>query len=197
VGGAAVAFVLVVAFTPIPNLLSRWMSVTGRPEAADAIVVLGAGGVRPDGTLTDTSMRRTLHGVGLHHRGLAPLLVFSGPASRGMPEEALVRADLARQCDVPPGAILTSSRGRTTRQESQHIGALLRPRGVRKILLVADPQGMARAMGAFEKVGFEVVPAPAGDVDDLAGSPETRLLLMRRVLLETLAWPVYRISGYL
>jgi uncharacterized SAM-binding protein YcdF (DUF218 family) len=142
-------------------------------------------------------MRRTLHGVQLHHRGLAPLVVFSGPARRGMRGEALVRADLARECDIPPAAILTSSQGRTTWQEAVHIGALLRPRGARKILLVADTQGMARAMGAFEKVGFEVVPASTGDVDDLGESPETRLLLMRRVMLEAVAWPLYRISGHL
>ncbi len=196
-GGVTLGLLLGVAFTPLSNLLSRWMSVAGEPEAADAIVVLGAGGVRPDGTLTDSSLRRTLHGVHLYRDGFAPLLVFSGAAARGRRAEALVRADLARQCDIPPGAILTSTEALTTRQESVQIGALLRPRGARRILLVADTQGMGRAVGVFEKAGFEVVPVPTGDVSDLGGSPETRLLLMRRVMLEALAWPVYRISGYL
>jgi uncharacterized SAM-binding protein YcdF (DUF218 family) len=196
VGGVALALLLGVAFTPLPNVLSRWMSVGAEPEPADAIVVLGAGGVRPDGTLTDTSLRRTLHGMQLYRRGLAPLLVLSGPARRGTRAEALARADLARQCGIPAGAILVSWDARTTRQEAVSIGALLLPRGARKILLVADTQGTGRALGVFRSAGFEVVPAPVGDVSDLGGSPETRFALMRRVLMEALAWPVYRLSGY-
>jgi hypothetical protein len=41
-----------------------------------------------------------------------------------------------------------------------------------------------------------VIPSPIGDVSDIGGSAETRLLLMRRVLLELLAWPYYWLSGY-
>lgn len=197
IGALSLGFLLLIAFTPLPELLSQRMSVRGRPEPADAIVILGGGGVRPDGTLADTSMRRTLYGMQLYRRGLAPLLVLSGPASAGRQSEAVVRADLARQCAIPPSAILTAPLGRTTREESVRIVELLRSRGIRKILLVADAQGMGRAMGAFERVGFEVLPAPTGDVSDLGGSPESRLQLMRQVVVELVAWPIYWVSGYL
>ncbi|MFM2210004.1 MAG: hypothetical protein RIQ96_1647, partial [Pseudomonadota bacterium] len=42
------------------------------------------------------------------------------------------------------------------------MAALLRRDGVRRIALVTDAWHMPRAQRAFEKAGFEVVPAPMG-----------------------------------
>ncbi len=196
-GAATVVAFLAAAFTPLPAVLARWMSVTREPERAAAIVVLGADGVRPDGTLGATSLRRALHGMSLYRRGLAPVLVFSGPAFGTRRAEAAVRADLARECDVPAAAILTASRGRTTREEALDIDALLRPRGIRRILLVSDALSMTRAAGAFAKAGFEVVPAPTDGVFELRGGPENRLDLARDVGLALGGWIYYRIAGFL
>jgi hypothetical protein len=60
-------------------VLSRWLSKPPHLEFADAIVVLGAEGVRGNGTLSDASLRRALHGVDLYRRGLAKTIVFTGP----------------------------------------------------------------------------------------------------------------------
>ncbi len=196
-GGAGVALFLGAAFTPLPDLLSRWMSVAGPLKRATAIVVLGGGGVRPDGTLSDSSVRRTLHGIRLYRQGLAPLLVFSGPAIGAGRVEAELRADLARECGISPTVILTQPAGRTTREEAVKLSRLLRPRGISTILLVGDAEGARRAMGVFEKAGFEVLPAPAADVSRYAQRPEERLELARRVALESVAWLYYRLAGYL
>ena len=77
------------------------------------------------------------------------------------------------------------------------LAALLLPRGARRILLVADAQGMRRAAALFERQGFEVLAAPAGDVSSLGGGPEDRLQLSRRILMELTALAYYRLAGYL
>ncbi|MBI3454449.1 MAG: YdcF family protein [Candidatus Rokubacteria bacterium] len=165
-------------------------------EPGDAIVVLGAGGVRGDGTLSDSSLRRAIHGILLYQSGLAPLLVLSGPAGSEGPPEAEVRAALARRLGVPAEVILTEASGHTTREEAAALGAVLRSRGVRRVLLVADWEGMGRARGLFERAGLAVLPAP-DEARGWSGTPEGRLKIMRLVLQEALAGLYYRVAGYL
>ena len=198
VAGAATVLLFVASgFTPLPSWLSEALTERGPLDRADAIVVLGGGGVRGDGELTNVSLRRTRQGLRLYRQGLAPFLVLSGaPSSRGH-VEAEVRARLAVECGVPVSAILTEPSGRTTREEAVAIAQVLQPRGVRRILLVADTEGMGRAAGAFRRTGFEVLPAPAGDVSAQPESPEHRLQLMRRVGIELLGRVYYRLAGYL
>src|SRR5258706_3124726 len=138
VGAAGLALFVAAAFTVLPQAVSRLLSVTGSREATGAIVVLAGGGVRDDGSLSDVSLRRTVYGLELYRRGLAPLLVFSGAASANGHVEATVRAELARACGVRPAAILAEPEGRTTREEAVRIAALLQARGIHKIVLVVD-----------------------------------------------------------
>lgn len=58
--------------------------------------------------LSTSSLRRALHGITLHRKGLAPLLVFLGPARGAGLVEAEIRAELARELGVSPAAILTA-----------------------------------------------------------------------------------------
>ena len=184
-------------FTPAVDRVSRLMSVPGPLEPAPAIVVLGSGGVRPDGSLTDISLRRTWRGIDLYHQRLAPLVVLLGTSAGGRPAEGEVRATVARTCGIPADAVLTETRSRTTREEAVNVRALLEPRGIRKVLLVVDAEAMGRAKGAFERVGFEVVPAPSADVLEMDAVPESRIDLLRRVLMELWARVYYRLAGYL
>ncbi len=194
-GFVVVALLAVSAFTSLPRLVSSWMGGVWRPEPADAIVVLGTGGADPDGAISRASLRRTLHGIALYRRGLAPVLVLSGSASQEGPDEAAVRADVARGFGVPSDAILTESRAHTTREEALLLRARLQPRGLSRILLVADPVDSGRARRVFERAGFAVFMAPTdpGSVSD----PEARLALTRRILGEWVAWGYYWAAGYL
>lgn len=181
---------LVVA-TPLPAVLSGWLSMSALAVPADAIVVLGGGGVRDDGELTDTSLRRTHHGIALYHRGLSPLLVLSGGDSRGAPRsETAARTALARACAVSPDGIVPVSGAGTTRDEAIAVAQALRPRGVKRILLVVDAEGMSRAHRLFRNAGFDVVPAPVNEVRTMGG-PESQVEVMRRVALEMVAWVYY------
>jgi uncharacterized SAM-binding protein YcdF (DUF218 family) len=194
-GFGAVLLFLAAGFTPLPNALNRWAHVPARLEPAAAIVVLGAG-LSAAGVLSEASLRRALYGIKLYHQGLAPLLAFSGPADELSLEEAQIRAELAGLFGVPPAAIVTEAAARTTREEAAQFAALLRPRGVRQILLVTSDEHMLRSRQLFERVGFTVLPAP---VDDLSHPrrPEARLRLMRRVAQEFLARAYYWVTGYL
>jgi len=195
-GAFAVVSFLVTAFTPLPNLVSGWLATSARLESADSVVALGGGGVWPDGMLSNISMRRAMHAILLHRKGLAPLLVFSGAERGKHPTELEARVELARSLGVPAEAILTA-RADTTRDEASRLGMLLRPRGVRRILLVTDSQHLIRAQRLFEQAGFEVLAAPIDDVSNDDDAPEGRLELLRRALEEILARAYYRLAGYL
>ncbi len=197
VGAIAIASFLVLGFTPVVNVLAFWAAPPRSSEGAEAIVVLGSGGTSGSGELTDTSLRGAMDAVTLYQKGLAPLVVFSGSLETRRPGEANIRAGLARACGVPSTAILTSGRAHTTREEAEQIGALLRPRGVRKIIVVADMAGMTRAMAVFRHTGFDVVPPPGSDLLDLGGGPEDRLNMMRQLAMEVVARVYYRAVGYL
>jgi len=185
-----------VAFTPAVNRVAALASVEERLGPAQAIVVLGSG-VNPDGSLSASSLRRVTHGVVLYTQGLSPVLVFSGATQHGGPSEAVIAARLAAALGVPGDAILAEGRGRTTREEASRIAALLSPRGVRRVLLVSDALHLRRAQPLFERVGFEVLPAPAHRPAKAATAPEERLALLQQLFQEALAQVYYRVAGYL
>jgi len=195
IGGATVALVAAVAFTPLPNRMHHLLVATAPTlEPASAIVVLGAG---VEGrVLTDASLRRALGGIALFHRGLAPLLMMLGPASGSGESEAAVRVRLAEDLGVPTAALLADARGLTTRDEARVCWEDLAPRGARRILLVTGGEHMPRAAALFRRVGFEVVPAPVDELAGKASQPEARLQLAWGLLREVLARVYNRAAGY-
>jgi uncharacterized SAM-binding protein YcdF (DUF218 family) len=196
VGAAALLVFFLTGFTPAVELLGRLLIPDRPAEPAEAIVILGAGGVAPGGGLTDSSLRATMEGVNLFHEGWAPLLVLSGGRGGRPRTEAQARADFARRAGVPTAAIVIAGPAHTTREEAVQVRALLEPRGVRKILLVVDGPGAARGMGVFERVGFEAVPAPWSQSVTTDATPEDRLTLLRSLAMEAIARLYYRLMGY-
>jgi uncharacterized SAM-binding protein YcdF (DUF218 family) len=195
-GAAGVAAFLVTAFTPAAGLLARRLAVASRPAPADAIVVLGAS-ASPDGVLGDASLRRTVEGIRLHRRGLAPLLVLLGATTDGGPPEAAVREALAREMGITPDAVLAIGDARTTREEAARVAELLGRRRLRRVLLVTDAHHLARAIPLFERHGLTVSPAVADGLSMATRIPGERLELARRVTQEVLARAYHRLAGYL
>ena len=187
-GALGLLLFAVAAFTPAANRVNIWMAGTPRLEPSDAIVVLGRGGADTDGVLTNRSLRRVLHGIDLYVNRLAPLLVLSGSA-----EETRARAALAQGLGVPAAAIVRAEPAHTTRGEADQLVRLLIPQGRRHVLLVADPIDMPRARALMERVGFVVFPAPTAATGP--PQPESRLRLLRDVLIELSAWGYYRVIG--
>lgn len=184
---------LACAFTPLPNLLAGRLLLPPRIEPAGAIVVLGSS-IFPDGTLSSTALRRTVYALRLYRRGLAPLLLFSGPpGSGGQKSEPAAQADLARELGLEGSAVLTVT-AETTQEEAAKAATELRHHGVGRILLVSESQHLRRAGPLFEREGFEVLPAPA-DPRIASDDPEGRLHLAREILKELAARLLYRLQG--
>lgn len=186
--------VLLGAYTPLPNLLARSLSVPSRIQPADAIVVLGAS-VHRDGTLSEPSLRRTVQGILLYRQGLAPLLVLSGTSYAGSPVEAEVRAALARQLGIPPSAIVLEREAQTTAEEARHIARTLQERGAKRILLVSDPLHLGRAVPRFAREGLTVLPVAAPGLPVDTDSPDRRLELLIYTLREAIGRGLYRWGG--
>jgi uncharacterized SAM-binding protein YcdF (DUF218 family) len=184
-----------VAFTPLCDGIYEASRANETPlQPGSAIVALGSG-VSAGGMLSARSLRRTIYAVRLYHRGLAPLLVLLGPSRGRGSEEALLRAELAREMGVPPQAVLTDSGGRTTDEEAARMKALLSPRGIRKIVLVTGFHHMPRARQLFAGAGFDVVAAPMEEIQGVSSQPGDRIGLARTLLQEFLARQYYRMRG--
>jgi uncharacterized SAM-binding protein YcdF (DUF218 family) len=182
VGWAALLGLLVIAFTPLPNRIGGWLYTPARLGQAGAIVVLGG----PD------SEHRAVQGILLYRQGFSPLLIFSG-----VPMEVSMRESLARGLGLPLENILTERTAHTTREEALTIGALLRARGIRRILLVTDGLSMPRARRLFERAGLEVLPVPSTGPGDLMGRPQDQVTFALSIAEETVAYLYYWLLGYL
>jgi len=192
-GTAALALFFAGAFTPLSTLLYERLVVPARIGPADAIVVLASGGMLLDGRLSDDSRRRAAYGIDLYRDGRAPLLVLSGTSGRR--SESAGRAALAGQCGVPAAAILAREAGYTTHEEVATLAALLRARGVQRVLLVTDGSHVRRAMKLFESARFDVLPAPVR-AQDAPTKPEERLRLFHETVREGAALLYYAAAGY-
>ena len=195
-GALVTSLLLVGAFTPAVNLLAYWRAPARALGPADAIVVLGEGGITESGRLSHPSLQRITEAIDLYRQGLAPVLVVSGSPSRVARTEAEARAQIARASGIAPEAVLAIGPARTTREEAQAGRALLEPRGVRRIILVTDGASMPRSVGAFEKVGFTVTPSYGVPILRWGGGPGARLRLLQETLIEMLASTYYRLLGW-
>jgi uncharacterized SAM-binding protein YcdF (DUF218 family) len=197
IGGLTLGAALLVAATPVANIIAKRVRVAEDLTPADAIVVLGAG-IQEDGRLGNASLQRAVRGIEIHNMGLAPLILMLGPERiEGMPSEAAARAQLAENLGVESGAVLTESDGLTTRYEVAVSRERLSPLGVESILLVTETQHLIRAIPLFENAGFEVRPVSADDYSLEPENPVGRFELMSRIFWEQLARIYYRAAGYL
>jgi uncharacterized SAM-binding protein YcdF (DUF218 family) len=115
---------------------------------ADAIVALGC---RSRTRLE----RRVAHGIRLYHAGAAPLLLLSGGGRDAEPEAVIMRR-LALAAAVPEGALLIEPHSRNTWENACESAGLLRPRGLRRVVLVSDRTHLPRAALLFRLAGLEV-----------------------------------------
>lgn len=167
--------ILVLAASP---LVAGWLMgalqadypprLRGDCPKADAIVLLG-GAIQP---WLASDVRPRLHrgsdrvweAARLFHEGCAPLVVVSA----GGVAEPLVRAPeseataaLLVDLGVPRSAIALESESRNTVANAAFTRRMLAPLGVRRVLLVTSGWHLRRAVGLFEREGFEVMPAGA------------------------------------
>jgi uncharacterized SAM-binding protein YcdF (DUF218 family) len=178
-GMAAVVWLWVWS-TPAASLWVRYMieqQHPARPVAsmptARAIVVLG-GVVSPPTTrgqaanLTQAA-DRLWHAARLYRAGKAPLILVSGgsDAEFHTGSEARAMRAMLGELGVPSWAVVLEEKSRNTRQNAEYSAALLRARGVDRVLLVTSALHMERARMQFVAQGLRVETAPT----DHEGAP--------------------------
>ncbi len=151
--GGVVLVLLLVAFTPIMGPPMRALVRSDPLERSDVIIVL-AGGVSQDGTLSGSSQDRLLRGIELARQGLAPRLVTSYMARVGLRSLQMARDQIAALgLTVPIEAVGPVV---NTHDEAVAIARLARERGWRRAILVTSPSHTRRARACFHKAGLPV-----------------------------------------
>ena len=143
---------------------------TLQAQGVQAIIVLG-GGVdtgQPDGIqqLNPSALDRLRHGIELSRKTGIPILVTGGKGWGALAEsdsEATISKRVAQEAFYYQ-IKWTESNSKDTRENARNSKELLSKQGLNNIALVTHSWHMPRSMMAFQKVGFEVTPAPMGFV---------------------------------
>jgi len=133
-------------------------------HSAAAIVVLGAGlyAAAPEyggDTVSGEGLERIRYGAYLHRLSGKPLLVTGGrPKQTVLSEAAAMQYVLEQEFGVAVRWL--EERARNTRENATYSREILVAEGIDKIVLVTHANHMPRAKKAFERAGFNVLPAP-------------------------------------
>jgi len=115
---------------------------------------------------------------------------------------------------VPASAIWEQPRSQNTQEDAEYSAAMLKERGVQRVLLVTSAMHMPRSVALFRHLGIEVTPAPADFTVTEIGwknlfslEPQAFLVnllpnasslsLTTNVLKEYLGLFIYRLRGWL
>lgn len=132
---------------------------------AGAIVVLAAGSYdkAPEygmDSVTPDALARVRYAARLQRASGKPILVTGGNPQSSTAEGLLLKDALENDFFVPVRWVEDQSEN--TWQNARLSYAILQPEGITTICLVTQAWHMARAVTAFEKAGFRVIPAPTG-----------------------------------
>ena len=171
-GIAALALLWLGGSSWVSEALERSLEWRNLPPAemptADAIVVLGGGTDPAAWPRTAVEVNgagdRVLQAARLYRAGKAPVLLLTGGeiewlnASASNPARQM--AELLEFMGVPRGAMLLEEQSRNTYENALFSQEILSEINAKSIILVTSAMHMPRARGLFEKLGFEVIPAP-------------------------------------
>lgn len=155
------ALALIDLFTPaIQPIMSK-----ADARRATAIVVLGAGvNVHRSrgesyGAPTREGSLRVLEAARLYHvLGGVPIIATGGKGTSRYPAAALMARQL-EQLGVPADSIISEEQSENTHDHAVFVPPLLKRHGLDQFVLVTSQQHIARALGAFRKVGLDPVPS--------------------------------------
>lgn len=191
------AALLVVAETPLANIVAAPLCRVRSQEAPADVAIVLSGGSYLDGSLNGDSLERTVAAVRLYHRGMVPRLLFTGGPCCGQSASALM-AKLASELGVPPEALLVEEHSEDTHQNAVHSAALVRRHGFRSALLVTGTLHLNRAERAFAAAGLPVRPVRASEKDlTLLSGAWERIALLQAAIHEHVGLAYYRARGWM
>jgi uncharacterized SAM-binding protein YcdF (DUF218 family) len=149
----------------------------------------------------------TLFALDRFRRQPASMLIASGGVQTegGYSEGAIIRDALVRN-RVPADHIIVEDNSGTTREQAVESSKILRRLGATTCVVVTTPQQMGRAIDLFAREGIKGLPLQAGSllwgID--ATQPWWQWLIpstvarsvSRDVIYELMAWPYYRLRGW-
>lgn len=162
----------IVASNLIAPLEARAGGVFVSAQGARAIVVLGSG-LRRDApeygsdTVNERSLVRLRYGATLARRLQLPVLITGGVPLHASRSEADVMAAIAER-ELGVAVRWKESESSDTADNASMSAQMLKPAGIRRVVLVTQAFHMPRARQLFEAAGLEVIPAPT----DFKGSHE-------------------------
>ena len=155
-----------VAYGLMRSLEWRYLPTRDIPSA-EVIVVLGGGTLaasypRPTVEVNGAG-DRVLYAAWLYHHGKAPYLLLSGGSIDWLSEQPSPADDMAtllEQLGVPRSAMWLETQSRNTYENALYSQKILQAKGIQRIILVTSAWHMPRAVGVFEHMGLQVIPAP-------------------------------------
>jgi len=166
--GVFVAGVLVLSTHLVHSFLIRQVELPSEPSRfgeAQAIVILSGGrrlvydenGAILDSFVAGFSLERVQAGARIAKKTGLPVLVSSGTPDGKLPTEAeAIRRVLSEDFGVE--AKWLEDRSRNTVENAEFTAAMLRPKNIRKVILVTSAFHMRRSKMLFERFGMEVIP---------------------------------------
>lgn len=129
----------------------------------EAIVVLGSGTYCQapeygEDTVSAYALERLRYAAELYHKTGKPILLTGGKLNNSVAEAVSMKKTLEHDFQVP--VQWTEGQSRDTMENARFSYNVLKPQGVTRIYLVTHAAHMLRAQLAFEKAGFQVIPAP-------------------------------------
>jgi len=151
----------------------------------DAIVVLGA--AQYNGRPSPVLKARLDHARVLYRERTAPLVIVTGGVGRG---DTISEAEVGRRYlvahGVPADSVVAQREGRTTMASMSAVAGWLRPRGLRRVVLVSDPFHMFRLRLEAHRTDLEAYTSPT-ESSPISDNP---VLELRYLLAEGLKVPV-------
>jgi len=211
-----------VSYSLARSLESQYAPLVDVPPS-EVIVVLGGGtahaGYPRLNVEVDGAGDRVIYAARLYKAGKAPHLLLTGGVITWMDLDerstpATEMADLLDLLGVPAEAIWLEDQSQNTYENAVYSAAILKEKGINRIVLVTSAMHMPRSAALFKAQGLEVIPAPADftfteeDWQQLfSGSAENRVIsllpnasslsLTTNVLKEYLGIFVYRMRGWM
>lgn len=185
------------------------------PREPLPIVVVGNGltGFSAAGARFEIPLERTatntLFAVARYRSTPDAFVIASGgpqPDTTGTAEAIVIRDGLVRN-GVPADRVVVEARSTNTREQAIEVSRLLAARNEKRCILVTSPQQMDRALELFRREGVEALPMPTTSEawtpaengrwwEWIVPSSAARAV-SRDVIYELMAWPYYRMRGWL
>jgi uncharacterized SAM-binding protein YcdF (DUF218 family) len=170
----------------------RYLPAQDIPPAA-VIVVLGGGTLsasypRPTVEVNGAG-DRVLYAAWLYQHGKAPYLLLSGGRIDWLsdqPSPADDMATLLEQMGVPRSAMWLETQSRNTYENALYSQKILQAKGIQRIILVTSAWHMPRAVGVFEHMGLQVIPAPTDFTVTRDETPSDQPTLALKTLMDLL-----------